>query len=39
MKAYLLRAINEFGIEQVEKPVPDAGQVLMKVMAGLNINM
>lgn len=33
MKAYLLRAINEFGIEQVEKPVPDAGQVLMKVMA------
>lgn len=33
MKAYVLKAINEFAIEEVEKPVPGRGQVLMKVMA------
>lgn len=33
MKAYVLRGINEFYIEEIDKPVLKEGEVLVKVMA------
>lgn len=33
MKAYVLRGINQFKLEEVEKPVLQSGEVLVKVMA------